>query len=160
MDISNGPACPFVPAAMRKRVFEIIHGLGHPGVARSRQAVAAKFVWPSVNADVSRWARQCLDCQRAKITRHTVTPIGDFAVPAKRFSHIHADLVSMPISNGYNHLLTIVDRHSRWPAAIPIPDIQAETIIDALALNWIASYGVPEVITTDRGSQFTSHIFV
>ena len=159
VDVSNGPARPFVPAAMRRRVFDIIHGLGHPGVARTRQAITAKFVWPNVNAEVSNWARQCIECQRAKIHRHTVTPIGDFVVPSRRFSHIHADLVTMPLSNGFSHLLTIVDRHSRWPAAIPIKDIAADTVIDALNHGWIAQYGVPEVITTDRGSQFTSTIW-
>ena len=65
----------------------------------------------------------------------------------------------MPQSNGYNHLLTIVDRFSRWPVAIPIPDINAETILDQFAHGWIATYGVPEIVTTDRGSQFTSSIF-
>ena len=159
VDISNGPARPFVPAAMRRQVFDVIHGLGHPGVARTRQAVTAKFVWPNVNSDVAKWARECLDCQRAKIRRHTVTPIGNFEVPPRRFSHIHADLVTMPLSNGFNHLLTVVDRHSRWPAAIPIRDIGADTVVDALNHGWIAQHGVPETITTDRGSQFTSHIW-
>ena len=159
VDISNGPARPFVPAAWRRRVFDLIHGLGHPGVERTRQAVRAKFVWPNMRQEVSRWARECIDCQRAKITRHTSPPIAEFQVPQRRFSHIHADLVSMPMSNGYNHLLTIVDRFTRWPTAIPVKDISANTVIDALAHSWISTYGVPETITTDRGSQFTSGIW-
>ena len=159
VDVSNGPARPFVPLAFRRQIFDTIHGLGHPGIARTRQSIAAKFVWPNMAQDVSRWARECLACQRAKVHKHTVPPIQDFAVPAKRFAHIHADLVSMPPSNGYDHLLTIVDRFSRWPVAIPIPNIHAETIVDAFAHNWIANYGVPEVLTTDRGSQFTSAIW-
>ena len=159
VDISNGPARPFVPAAWRRRIFDLIHGLGHPGVQRTRDAVRAKFVWPNMNMDVSRWARECVDCQRAKITRHTNPPIGDFEVPQRRFAHIHADLVTMPMSNGCNHVLTIIDRFTRWPVAIPIKDIAADTVIDALSLNWIAVYGVPETITTDRGSQFTSRIW-
>ena len=137
----------------------MVHGLGHPGIARTRQAIADKFVWPSMSQDVSRWARECRACQRAEIHKHTVPPIRDFAVPGKRFAHIHVDLVSMPPSNGFDHLLTIVDRFSRWPVAIPLSDIHAETVIDALAHHWIATYGVPEIVTTDRGSQFTSALW-
>ena len=159
VDVSNGPARPFVPLSYRKRIFDIIHGLGHPGVERTRQSVAAKFVWPGMKHDVSRWARECVPCQQAKIQRHTVPPIQEFTVPAKRFQHIHVDIVSMPNSNGFNHLLTVVDRFSRWPTAVPIQDMNADTVVDALTHGWIANYGVPEVVTTDRGSQFTSAIW-
>ena len=65
----------------------------------------------------------------------------------------------MPVSNGFRHLLTIVDRFTRWPVAVPISNISAETVLDALAQQWIASFGVPEAITTDRGTQFTSGIW-
>ena len=159
VDVSNGPARPFVPQAWRKRIFDVIHGLGHPGVERTRQAVASKFIWPNMRRDVTNWARNCLNCQRAKVHRNTVPPIGNFEVPNRRFSHIHVDIVSLPESNGFSNLLTIVDRFTRWPAAIPIRDISAESVVDALAHGWISSYGVPKAITTDRGSQFSSAIW-
>ena len=159
VDVSNGPARPFVPLSYRRRIFNVVHGLGHPGIERTRQSIADKFIWPNLKQDISKWARECLPCQRAKIQKHTVPPISEFTVPAKRFQHIHMDLVSMPQSNGFNHLLTIVDRFSRWPVAIPITDINAETVIDQFTHGWISAYGVPEIVTTDRGSQFTSSIF-
>ena len=159
VDVSNGPARPFVPLSYRRRIFNVIHNLGHPGVERTRQTITDKFVWPNIRQDVCKWARECVACQQAKIQRHVVPPIAEFSVPPKRFQHIHLDLVSMPPSNGFDHLLTIVDRFSRWPAAIPIANISAETVIDALTHGWIANYGVPEVITTDRGSQFSAQIF-
>ena len=56
VDISNGPARPFVPFSWRRCVFDAIHALGHPGVERTRQTVASKFVWPSLRADCSKWA--------------------------------------------------------------------------------------------------------
>ena len=56
VDVSNGPARPFVPFSWRRQVFDSIHGLGHPGIERTRQMVRDKFVWPSLRADVSRWA--------------------------------------------------------------------------------------------------------
>ena len=62
----------------------------------------------------------------------------------------------MTPSNGYRYLLTMIDRFSRWPVAIPIKDIAVDTILDAFAHGWVANYGVPSSITTDRGSQFLS----
>ena len=159
VDISNGPARPFIPLAFRKPIFNAIHGLGHPGVERTRQSVRAKVVWPSMNEDVARWARECIPCQQAKITRHTVPPIGEFAVPNKRFDHVHLDLVTLPLSNGCRHLLTAVDRFTRWPVAIPLTDISAQSVVDAFVGGWIQNFGVPSTVTSDRGSQFSSAIF-
>ena len=110
VDISNGPARPFVPFAWRRRVFDTIHGLGHPGVERTRQTIAEKFFWPTLREDVSQWARACQECQRAKIHRHTAPPIGEITMPERRFTHIHVDIVGpLPASNRYKYLLTAVD---------------------------------------------------
>ena len=159
VDISNGFPRPFVPFASRRRVFDLIHGLGHPGVERTRQSVAARFVWPSMRQDVSKWARECLACQQAKVTRHVTPPIGDFEVPNRRFQHLNMDLVTMPVSNGYRYLLTAVDRFSRWPIAVQIANMTAESVLDAFAHGWIQHYGIPNTITTDRGTQFSSVLF-
>ena len=159
VDISNGPARPFIPYAFRKQIFDAIHGLGHPGVERTRQSVRSKVVWPSMDQDVSRWARECLPCQQAKVTRHTVPPIGDFTVPNKRFDHIHLDLVTLPPSNGFRYLLTAVDRFTRWPMAVPLADISAQSVVDAFVMGWIQHFGIPSTVTCDRGSQFTSALF-
>ena len=134
VDLSNGPARPFIPLAFRRKVFDVFHGLGHPGVKRTRQAIAEKVVWPSMRADVSKWARECLACQQAKITKHTIPPIGDFTVPNKRFDHINIDLVTLPPSNGFRYLLTIVDRFTRWPVAVPLVDMSTQSVLDGFTL--------------------------
>ena len=159
VDLSNGPARPYIPFAMRKKVFEVFHGFGHPGVERTRQAVSSKVVWPSMREDVSLWARQCLACQQAKVTKHVVPPIGEFLVPDKRFNHINVDIVTLPLSNGFRYLLTAVDRFTRWPVAVPIVDQTTESVIDAFVFGWIQHFGVPATLTTDRGAQFLSPMF-
>ena len=53
----------------------------------------------------------------------------------------------------------MLDRTTRWPEAIPIPDTTAVTVLQAFIAGWIARYGVPRVVTSDRGAQFTFRIW-
>ena len=62
-------------------------------------------------------------------------------------------------SKGYTHLLTVVDRFTRWPEAIPLSQTDAASVGRAFALHWIARFGVPTDITSDRGPQFTAEIW-
>nr|XP_042913063.1 uncharacterized protein LOC122273070 [Parasteatoda tepidariorum] len=90
---------------------------------------------------------------------HLLSDSSDLAEP-KRFSHINIDLVGpMPSSQGFSYCLTCIDRYTRWTEAIPLTNIQAETVAQALYTHWFARYGIPEGITTDRGSQFRSELF-
>ena len=57
------------------------------------------------------------------------------------------------------YCVAIVDRFTRWPEAIPMLGSEATTIARASIGTWIARYGVPLRITTDRGRQFESKLF-
>ena len=163
VDFLNGPARPFIPFSLRRKVFDSFHGLGHPGVEMTRKMKTAKVVWLSIHQDGhamgTRWARECLACQQSKVICHTVPPISDFAVPNRRFQHINIDLVTMPLSNGFKYLFTAVDRFTRWPAAVLLVDTSVQSVVDAFAYGWVQQFGVPSSITTDRGTQFTSQVF-
>ncbi|GFU14225.1 retrovirus-related Pol polyprotein from transposon 412 [Trichonephila clavipes] len=106
---------------------------------------------------IKTWVRGCDKCQRSKVQRHTKSPLGTFSTPDARFSHIHIDIVGpLPPSDGFQYLLTMIDRFSRWPEAVPIPDTTAKTISRAIFHHWIARFGCPSLITTDQGSQMRS----
>ena len=159
-DTSQASPRPLVPQAMRRSVFDTLHGLSHPGIKATTKLVTSRFVWPSINHDVRLWARECLACQRSKVHRHTAAPLGTFGTPDARFSHVHVDIVGpLPHSQGFNYLLTCVDRFTRWPEAIPLANTSTENIAKAFVERWVANFGCPTTITTDRGSQFESSLF-
>ena len=139
-DTSTGQASPIVPVMWRRRIFYVIHGLAHPSVHTTRKFVATKYVWNSLQKQLGTWAKQCIACQTSKVQTHVKPPLQKFGVPHRRFDHIHVDLVGpLPPSDGFTHLLTVVDSFSRWPEAIPLNDTTAAGCAQALALYWVYS---------------------
>ena len=45
---STGSPRPLVPAEMRREVFDVVHGLSHPGTAATVRIMTSKFVWHSI----------------------------------------------------------------------------------------------------------------
>ena len=158
-DLSSGRPRPLVPDTLQCTVFDAAHELSHPSIRTTKQLVAAKCVWPGLRKHVGIWAKTCIRCQAAKVHRHTTAIVDQFVPATRRFDHIHVDIVGpLPPSQNYRYLLTVVDSFTRWPDAIPLVDAQMTTCAKALALHWIAQFGVPAELTSDSGSQFTSEL--
>jgi transposase InsO family protein len=62
----------------------------------------------------------------------------------------------LPASEGATYVFTVIDRNMRWFEALLLSDISEKSCAFVLIQGWIARYCVPAVITSDRGSQFTS----
>ena len=95
-----------------------------------------------------------------KIHRHNSSPLQSFLQPDSRFSAIHCDLVGpLPENCGHPYLLTFIDRFTRHLKCIPLREITAKACAEAFVLNWVARFGCPQIMTSDRGVQFTSHLW-
>jgi len=159
-DISTGKPRPFLTTPFRRQAFDQLHNLSHPGVKAYLRLIADRFVWPSMRKDCRLWAKSCVQCQRSKITRHVKTPLGSFQSPTERFSHIHVDLIGpLPSCRSYKYCMTIIDRFTRWSEVYPLECITAESVTLGFLSCWLSRFGRPSMLTTDRGTQFTSSIF-
>ncbi|GFW94078.1 retrovirus-related Pol polyprotein from transposon opus [Trichonephila clavipes] len=159
-DISTQNIRPYIPQKFRFQIFQLIHGLAHPGIKSTVKLMTEKYVWSDIKKQVREWAKACIRCQKCKVSRHTKSKLGEFEQPDERFSVVHIDLIGkLPPSEGMQYCLTCIDRFSCWMEAIPIPEITAEIVGRAFYEKWICRFGVPAKLVTDQGRQFEAELF-
>ncbi|GFT46445.1 retrovirus-related Pol polyprotein from transposon opus [Trichonephila clavipes] len=151
---------PYIPQKFRFQIFQLIHGLAHPGIKSTVKLMTEKYVWSDIKKQVREWAKFCIRYQKCKVSRHTKSKLGEFEQPDERFSVVHIDLIGkLPPSEGMQYCLTCIDRFSCWMEAIPIPEITAEIVGRAFYEKWICRFGVPAKLVTDQGRQFEAELF-
>lgn len=145
-DTSTSNIRPYVTTEFRRAAFNMVHRLAHPHAGTTVKLVANRFVWPFVRRDCGRCARSC-------------TPLAE-SPRTGRLEHVHIDIMGpLPPSNGNQYVVTMMHRIMRWPEAIPVSNISAESIAKVFLQNWVSRFGAPAQVTTDQGRQFEAVLF-
>lgn len=152
----------FVPQVLRNQVMQVAHDSllgGHLGIKKTRERILTNFYWPGLNRDVTEFCKTCDICQKTvhKGTVHKV-PLGKMPVIDVPFKRVAVDIVGPidpPSEGGYRYILTLVDYATRYPEAVPLKKITAESVAEAL-VNMYSRFGIPDEILSDRGTQFMS----
>lgn len=153
-----------VPDKLRNSVLQTAHDnlAGHAGVRKTYDRVLRYFFWPGVKRDVSAYVRTCDTCQLTGKPNVVLkpAPLRPIAPTCFPFEHLIIDCVGpMPRSkSGSEYLLTVMCQATRYPAAYPLRSITSRAVVKALS-QFISVFGLPRVIQSDRGSNFTSKFF-
>ena len=155
-----------IPKSLRQRALYIAHytpAAGHPGVSRQFYTMRQDMYWPQMAADIREVSKQCHACcaERVKLRQH--------AAPMKLFpasgplEFVAIDILG-PLKpaaqDGSKFVLVMTDRFSKLTRALPLRSITALKVAKAFVQHWICSYGPPQYILSDNGSQFTSKLFL
>lgn len=166
--ISNDEDCAAwklcVPTHLRSRVLADNHDVptaGHLGTRKTIARITSNYYWPRMFQDIRRYIRQCESCQKYKpqqrqaagrmLTQFAEEPwviiCADFVGPLPRSSH------------GNTMLLVFYDKFSKWTEFVPLRSATTDTAIRGFRERILARYGVPKILVTDNGTQFTSRKF-
>jgi len=165
-EVSSANPRPYVPISHRKKIFDMFHNLSHSGIKATTKLVGSRYFWPTLKPDVKNWCTECTACQQSKVGKHVHRPLGTLPCPTQRFSTVHIDIVG-PLNqdsegdgSSPRYLLTMIDSYTRWLEVFPLTDISASSVCTAFLFNWVARFGPPVTLISDRGKQFCSELMV
>jgi hypothetical protein len=149
-----------VPASLRGRVLELVHE-SHPGMVRMKQRCRTTVWWSGLNNDIERHVRHCVPCRVSGKSSHPTTPpLQPIDFPPKPWQTLAIDIFGEVqwAPHFQRFVIVLVDLHSKWPEVAVCGTVTSASIINFLT-EIFYRHGLPEVIISDNGSQFTSNEF-
>ncbi|HAW51789.1 MAG TPA: hypothetical protein DCX54_05580, partial [Flavobacteriales bacterium] len=136
---------------------------GHIGIQNTYAKMKQRFYFPNMLSYCACLIQNCVNCIKKKPT-YQKSHVMHREILSYFGQRIYSDIVGPLTGSLHNgktcrYFLTIQDGFTRYLMAIPIPDMTTETVAKAIIENWILIFGCFEVLHTDRGTQFTSHLF-
>ena len=126
------------------------------------ELVQQQYVWPKLRDSVKSYVKSCTTCMCSKSQRHR--PYGllkQLPIPERPWNSISMDFIEkLPMSDGSNTILVIVDRLTKQSIFIPTIDTITSLMLAKLfVLHVFSKHGVPSHVASNRGSEFVSAFF-
>ena len=135
----------------------------HPGVQRTLQKVRRHFYWKGMTGDIREYVESCPICQVEKAD-HTLArgKLQSTNIPDKKWSEVSLDFITdLPTTRSKkDSILTVVDKATRMVHLIPCK--KSITAAETAKIFWdniVKLHGIPAVLYSDRGTQFTSNFW-
>ncbi|WVZ63441.1 hypothetical protein U9M48_013075, partial [Paspalum notatum var. saurae] len=152
-------------SAIQTKVISAFHSTpigGHSGINTTYYKVKNLFAWKGMKTQVEEFIKQCSVCQQAKHSLHH--PFGllqPLPIPSAAWHDISIDFIEgLPKSEGYNCILVVVDRLTKFAHFIAIKHpYTAMGIAQIILDNVIRLHGFPKSIVSDRDTIFLSHFW-
>ena len=140
------------------------HEKAHLGTEKTLQALRRRYSWTGMGTDVKKCCRECIKCQTSKASNLNATPpMGmqkEFVEYPWQF--VTLDYVGPLPASGkgrYTCLLVATDVFSKFVLIQPFREAKANSLVEFVRNMIFLLFGVPEVVLTDNGTQFTSKMF-
>lgn len=132
---------------------------GHGGAARTTAEVRRDFWFPDLDKQVAQVVRECQTCQ-ATSNKDAPTHVDPEHLPLARGvnQRVHVDLWGPVIDSQENKVMCAIltCAFSKFVQIAIVPTKSAEAVAKAIFEKWIAVFGVPRVLVSDQGKEFTN----
>lgn len=154
----------YPPKSERLALIESVHKIAHLGYEKTLSTLRDKYFWPKMAAEVKDYCKNCVTCKMSKGIN--VNPIPKMGSQKKYcdypFQFITLDYVGPFPASGkgrFTCLLVVTDVFSKFIMVQPFRQATGSSLVEFLEQAIFLLFGVPEIVLTDNGSQFTSKVF-
>lgn len=155
----------WIPCNLRNDVIKRAHDdpiASHGGMVKTIELIRRYFYWPGLVKDVREYIRNCDVCKCTKAPNQILKPeMGKQALSARPLQRLYIDLLGpYPRSkSGYIGLLIVLDHLTKFHWLFPMKKFTSPIIMEYLEKQIFHTFGVPETIVSDNGSQFRANDF-
>ena len=126
----------------------------HIGIARMKSLTCQFVWWPKIDSDLESKVRNCGACQKFK-SEPPQAILHPWEWPKQPWVRVHADFAGPFLGKMY---LILIDAHSKW-IKVHITTSTTSSVTIKKLRSTFATFGIPEILVTDNGSNFTSSEF-
>jgi transposase InsO family protein len=141
-----------VPEQQRRDVMEKLHA-SHSGIQSCLRRAREVVFWPGMNSDLEEYVRKCSTCNTFQRNQQK-EPLISTEIPELPWQHIACDIFEL---KGNDYLVT-VDHYSDFFEIDRLKTKESREIIRCLKAH-MARHGIPERLSSDNGTQFSSSQF-
>ena len=138
-----------IPKAMRPEILQKIHA-SHLGIEKCKQRAREAVFWPGLSADVETTVNSCRVCRERSVSQQK-EPMISHTPPNRPWQKVGIDQFTL---DQRNYLIT-VDYYSRFFEIDELQTATSASIIRKLSVHF-ARHGIPEIVFSDNGTNFTS----
>ena len=153
------------PTELRYKVIKEYHEAtvsGHRGINATYNKLSRDYYWRNMRPDVTQYVRRWASCQSKKLVRvKTKLAMVISDTPSRAFEKISIDYygpINKPSTEGNMYILSVQDWLTKYVVLIPVKQATAEETRRALTNYFIAYFGTPEKLLSDRGSHFMNKV--
>jgi len=120
------------------------------------------YYWPTILEYCFKYFKACQECPKfGNIQRAPASAMNPIIKPWP-FRGWAIDLIGQiypALSKGHKFILVATDYFTKWVEAIPLKKVTSTNMIDFVKEHIVYRFGIPQTITTDQGTMFTSGEF-
>jgi len=151
------PTSVWIPQLLKE--FHATPTGGHLGIFRTYRRISQSLHWKGMKKCVTKYVYACLVCQQNKyLASSSQGLLQPLPIPKVVWEEVSMDfIVKLPKSNGFDAIMVVVDRLSKYGHFVPLKHPYSARIVAEIFMKEVVKlHGIPAAIVSDRDPMFMS----